>query len=122
MSRIDKYTFLQGLVSQTAVAKAAQRASPKASSSHPTGMSPALSFEQRVAAGLAAIDPNAANSTKKGLEVYINAALLETFGPQLINDPAYAHLLSEVLEGMEQSPDYASFTRFVQAELKHVTR
>jgi hypothetical protein len=121
MSRIDKYTFLQRLVSQPAVAKTAQRASPKTTSSPHTKMS-ALNFEQRVAAGLAAIDPNAANSTKKGLEVYINAALLETFGSQLINDPAYAHLLSEVLEGMEQSPDYASFTRFVQAELKHVTR
>lgn len=127
MSRIDKNHFIQRLISQTGAAKAKQsgvssQVSSRNSSTGGAGESYSLSFEQRIAAGLSAIDPNASNSTHKALEVYIGAALIDAFGAELMNDPAYAHLLSDVLEAIEQSPDYASFTEFVQTELKNVTR
>lgn len=118
MTRIDKNSFLQRLVSQAATAKPAR----KAVDTGPGAGTYSLSFDERVAAGLAAIDPASTSSTDKALEVYINAALLETFGAELLNDPAYAHLLSDVLEGIKLSPDYPSFTQFVRSELNHVKR
>ncbi len=126
MTKIDKQGLLQRLVSQTQGVKqgAATSAGQKGATAAGGGASSSdrLSFQERVAIGMAGIDPTTANSTQKALEVYVGAALLDAFGAELVNDPAFAHLLSDVLAGLALSPDYASFTEFVQTELANVKR
>ncbi len=126
MTRIDKQSLIQRLVRQgqtTTASTAAGSAGKKSSAVGGGGFNSAsLGFQERVAIGLAAIDPAAANSTHKALEVYVGAALLDAFGAELVNDPAFAHLLSDVLAGLAQSPDHATFTAFVKTELNHVKR
>ena len=127
MNPIDKASFLQRLLRQNGAQKtgkrpaAATQSQPSASANE-APQTGTLSFQQRIAAGLATIDPTAPNCTHKALEVYINAALLEEFGTEIANDPAFAHLLADVLETIQLSPDYDEFARFVQAELNHANR
>lgn len=127
MSPIDKASFLQRLLRQSGTQKTGKRPAAGARNQAPASGAGAsqtgtLSFQQRIAAGLSTIDPTASNSTHKALEVYINAALLEEFGTEIANDPAFAHLLADVLEAIQLSPDYDEFARFVQTELTHANR
>ncbi len=123
MTKIDRSSIWQGLINRTEAGKALQRKQASAGASAGLDRGAAgtdeLGFDQRVRIGLAAIDPVSANVAAKALEVFVNAALLDAFGTEIQNDPEYAHLLHDVLEALQLSPDYQAFTEFALTELNH---
>lgn len=126
MSRIDKSTFLQNIMRQEVLKKHSQNKTNQTThqktdrSPNQTETFQTPNIEQRIISGLAAIDQSKSNAPQKVIEVYVNAALLDTFGAKLQNDPNYAHLLADVLEALTESPDYSDFIEFAQTELQHV--
>lgn len=74
-------------------------------------------LQQRIANRLGAIDANDPDRHGKGLKVFLEAVLLEEFGSELAEDPAFQQVLVEVHTAMLASPELAPLLRDAMAHL-----
>jgi hypothetical protein len=118
MDAIDKAGFLQRLLRRVA-APASQNT--RAAHTHPVAgtsrQRATQSLEQRVLANLSMIGPAHADAVGLALEMAIQAALLDEFGPAFGNDPGFGNLLADVLEAIHQSAQFPVFEHYIQQQL-----
>ncbi|GGY28943.1 hypothetical protein [Paludibacterium paludis] len=75
------------------------------------------SFEQRIALGLANIDPTAPDARDKAFKVFVQAILADQFGAEAGQDPGFAGLVADVADAIRFSSRYDSLAAFIDQQL-----
>lgn len=114
MSPIDKAGALQRILRHALMEQAAKRPTKRASLSESSAAPP---MQQRIAAGLAEIDPAAPDSIPRALAVYVRVILTKEFGPAVANDPDFANLLADVVDTIQLTPQFNELANFLKQQL-----
>src|SRR5262245_54524147 len=69
-----------------------------------------------------AIDPADPAGQHQAMRAFLEGALLQELGPELINDPAFHALVSEVHEQMQSNPDLARSMQEASAHMLDLTQ
>ena len=126
MSNIGSVSALVALIAQEVNARRRSKLEreqpagghPSSQSSHASQKEESqLGLQQRIVQRASAIDPSDPDRDSKGLKVLLEAVLLEAFGDELVEDPAFHELLARVHSSMVRSEALADPIRKAMAEL-----